>query len=614
MEEDLARLAAIVESSEDAIVGKTMDGTITSWNPGAERLYGYAAAEAVGQPFAIVVPPERLEELREITAKLSRGERVEHFDTVRLRKDGTRIDVSLSVSPIKDASGRVVGAATIARGIGERVAAEKALRESEERFRTLARTAPVGIFQTDARGDCLYVNERWRRIAGMSAEEAAGKGWVAAIHPADRERVRAEWYGAVAAEKDFSREYRFLSPSGVVTWVLGRGTAQRNGEGRTVGYIGTLEDITERKRAEAERERLLAEVRRAAAEMEATFNSMAHGVIIYGSEGAGHILRLNPAAQRMLGYDEAELALPVAERWQRRCVTTADGRPFPAASIPALRALRGEEVRDEVVVFHRGSEARYLSISAAPIRDPDGKLLGAVSTFSDITEEHELEEQREDFIRTISHDLRQPLTIISGMAQWLKGRLTQAGLTREAQTADRVLASARRMASMIRDLVDSARLEADALGMHPQPVDLPRLVRDLLPQLGAPAAQARVHLEAADGLAPVLADPEKIERALVNLISNALKYSAADKPVVVRVRERDGEAVVSVIDQGVGIPKEDIPRVFERYYRAKPEQKREGLGLGLYITRLLVEAQGGRIWVESQQGEGSAFSFTLPLA
>jgi len=203
---------------------------------------------------------------------------------------------------------------------------------------------------------------------------------------------------------------------------------------------------------------------------------------------------------------------------------------------------------------------------------------------------------------------------VIGQTQWLDLQLRKQGLGREADITDVVLKSGWRMVSMIRDLVDSARLESRQLEMHREPVDPLQLVSDVVEGLGTAEERARIQVECPEWVPPVLADPGRLERALENLITNALKYSPADRPVVVRIGSRDGDAIVSVADQGVGIPAEDIPHLFTRFYRAETGKKAEGLGLGLYIVRLIVEAHGGRVWVESKVGKGSTFSLTLPCA
>jgi PAS domain S-box-containing protein len=248
-EEVRARLAAIVESSQDAIISKTLDGVIRTWNTGAERIFGYRAEEAVGRSITLIIPADRLDEEREILGRISRGERIEHFETVRVAKDGRQLDISLTVSPIRDAEGRVIGASKVARDVTERKRVEEALRTSEQRFRTLTAHAPVGIFLTDREGHCLFVNESWCKMAGLSPEEAMAQDWARALHPEDRERVFHEWYDAANTGRPFASEYRFRTPRGEVTWLQGRAVELRDEAGVISGYIGTLTDITERREA-----------------------------------------------------------------------------------------------------------------------------------------------------------------------------------------------------------------------------------------------------------------------------------------------------------------------------------------------------------------------------
>ena len=219
----------------------------------------------------------------------------------------------------------------------------------------------------------------------------------------------------------------------------------------------------------------------------------------------------------------------------------------------------------------------------------------------------------EDFSRGVSHDLRTPLTIIMGQAQ-LAMRSMKAG-KRDAveRSLEAIVSSGQRMNTMIEDLVDTARSQAGTIRLEREPLDLPQFVNELKDKMAGVLEAKRIEIVPPPQPLPrVWADADRLERILTNLLTNALKYSEAK--VTVRFEHKDGEVVTSVTDRGIGIAPEDLPHMFERYYRAKGARTAEGLGLGLFITRMLVEAHGGRIWVESEPGKGSTFYFTLPIA
>ena len=244
-----ARLAAIVESSDDAILSKDLNSIIVTWNRGAEKLFGYTEREVVGRSVTILIPPERQDEEPGIMERIRRGENIDHYETVRRRKDGTLVDVSLSVSPLRDATGRVVGASKIVRDITDERKAKESLRQSEERFRLLASHAPVGIFLSDPSGHCVFVNEQWCAMSGLSQAEAQGDGWARAVHPDDRAAVLAGWRTAVQNGEPSTSEFRFLRPDGRVVWLHGSAVQFRDGDGFH-GYMGSCVDVTARKQSE----------------------------------------------------------------------------------------------------------------------------------------------------------------------------------------------------------------------------------------------------------------------------------------------------------------------------------------------------------------------------
>ncbi len=332
---------------------------------------------------------------------------------------------------------------------------------------------------------------------------------------------------------------------------------------------------------------------------------------------SGNILRANARAMQLLGITPEFVKLPVREGWSRLGAETPEGKPLSPEEIPIWQALRGQRVQGITLVFHpRPGQEVWASGSAAPIRTPDGQILGAVVTFADVTPQHRMQEQLRDLLRAVSHDLRNPLAAIQGQAELLLRALDRAGLTgRERSSAEAVLTGAKRMNAMIQDLVDSARLEAGQVTLKPQPVDLRAYILDLLERSATTLDVGRIRVEGGEGLPAVMADPDRLERILINLLTNALKYSTPGTEVTITLTRRDGEIATAITDRGPGVAPEDLPHIFERYFRSRVGRVREeGLGLGLFITKGLVEAHGGRIWAESQLGVGSTFSFTLPVA
>jgi PAS domain S-box-containing protein len=249
-EEARFRHAAIVESSDDAIISKNLDGIILSWNGGAQRIFGYQEEEVVGKPIAILIPPELREEDAGLLDRLKAGQRIEHYETARLTKAGNRVHVSLTISPIRDLAGRIVGASKIARDITASKRAEGALRESEERFRLMANDAPVMIWMTGTDKLCDYVNRSWLEFTGRPLAAELGKGWMELVHQEDRDRCLESYVQAFNLRKSFSMEYRLRRHDGESRWLLNSGVPRFNADGSFAGYIGSCIDVTDHKLAE----------------------------------------------------------------------------------------------------------------------------------------------------------------------------------------------------------------------------------------------------------------------------------------------------------------------------------------------------------------------------
>ena len=248
-EEITGLLAAIVASSDDAIISKNLDGIITSWNKSAERIYGCTPEEAIGRNITLIIPPERYAEESDILARLRRGERVDHFQTVRRRKDGSLLDVSLTISPVRDSSGRVIGASKVARDITAQKQAERALRESEQRFRVITDASPIMVWMAGTDKLCYYFNKGWLDFVGRTLEQESGNGWTENVHPEDFDYCLQIYVDNFEARRPFEMEYRMRHHTGQYRWILDRGVPRYAPDGTFEGYVGGCLDIHEQKEA-----------------------------------------------------------------------------------------------------------------------------------------------------------------------------------------------------------------------------------------------------------------------------------------------------------------------------------------------------------------------------
>jgi PAS domain S-box-containing protein len=324
-DETRVRLAAIVNSSDDAIVGKTLDGIITSWNPGAEKMFGYEAAEAIGKPMLLIFPPERLSEETGLLTRIGRGESITHFDTVRVRKDGRRIDVSVTLSPITDGEGKIIGASKIARDITEHKLAEAKALENERRFRTMCDSMSQLAWIAGPDGFIVWYNQRWYDYTGTRPAQMEGWGWQSVHEPERLPKVMEQWKSAIAAGLPFEMEFPLRGGDGRFRRFLTRALPLKDALGKVMQWFGTNTDVDELKRAEDEirhlnakleervRERT-AQLEAANKEMEAFSYSVSHDLRapLRGINGYVHMLkedyapRLDSEANRMLNTVGAE--------------------------------------------------------------------------------------------------------------------------------------------------------------------------------------------------------------------------------------------------------------------------------------------------------------------
>jgi PAS domain S-box-containing protein len=366
------RLADIVQSSSDPIISETLDGVVTSWNESAELLYGWNTAESVGRNISFLVPADRVAELESVMARIRDGVRVYPFETIRLHKDGRRIDVEATISPIRDRRGALVGISKAARDIGEKKRAEaasrqfaEALQTSEDRFRLLVETIPHMVWMAGPDGTTDFVNERAAAVLGDAPDAIHGSQWLNLLHPDDRTRSLLRWEQAVRDEGPYSNEYRIRVADGTYRWYLTQAIALRGADGLVARWVGTWTDIDDRRRAEDRRVHdaaLLAQVR------DSVIVTDVEGNVTYWNRGATELFGW--AAAEMLGHP---LALRFPESVRDGIITLSKG------------ILAGADWSGEFEDYRKDGSRVWIDARVTSISDAAGIPIGVMGVSHDIS-------------------------------------------------------------------------------------------------------------------------------------------------------------------------------------------------------------------------------------
>ncbi|HEY6247710.1 MAG TPA: PAS domain S-box protein [Pyrinomonadaceae bacterium] len=641
-------LAALVESADDAIISKTLDGIITSWNKGAERIFGYTPDEVIGKSITILIPKDHEDEEPAILARLKAGERIEHYETIRVRKDGSQVDISLTVSPIIGPGGQIIGASKIARDISETRRARAALDEYSARLNLALAASHLGDWSWDAKTDQVKLSDTAAHILDVPPGE--GITWTelrTLLPPEDSERAQAAVDEALALHTDYAIEYRVIRADNTEVWVSARGRGVYDEHRKPLGMLGFVQDITNRKttedtlRDQAEALRTLNEVGRLIS-AELNLKKMVQAVTdaatgLTGAKfGAFFYNVLNERGERQTLLNVAGMP----EELFANLSTSAAGEQF-IASLKNHGVLRIPDVKqdrryDSSSPFHDIPKELLplTSYLAVPVVSRSGEIVGGLflghSTPEFFTERDEMtatglsaqaaiamdnarlyeaakraraeaehgaaENERlykqaeessrlkEEFLATISHELRTPLNAILGWARMLR----TGQLTGENQTKalDTIERNARAQAQLIDDLLDVSRIVAGKLRLDVRPTD-PSTFIDAAVEAVRPAADAKgVHVQKIIDSSAILVpgDPARLQQVVWNLLSNAIKFTPRDGRVQIRLERVNSHIEIVVSDTGQGIAAEFLPYVFDRFRQADQKASRQYGGMGLGLA------------------------------
>jgi PAS domain S-box-containing protein len=616
-------LAAIVESSDDAIISKSLDGTIRSWNVAAERLFGHTAEQAIGKHISLIIPDERIQEEEQIIAQLRAGHRIDHFETERVRSDGQRMLVSLTISPIHDAAGAVVGASKIARDVTEQRQAEVRERQlgtemaaANAKFQAFFEQSALLGAILDVDGGVLEPNWLFTEGSGYHLNEIVGRPvwdgpWWNALEPS-RTRVR-EIAAEAAAGRTARGEVSYRTADGSERSAVVVIHPMTNDSGLVLFLALSGTDITDRKKAEAEREMFVRMV-----ENSTDFIGM--------SDLAGAPFFVNRAGLEMIGLDSLEQArrTPVAEFFfpedQSRIVNDF---------LPSVLERGHGEIDVRFRHFKTG-EPRWIAYKVLTLPGSDGQPIGFATVSQDVTERRRLaddlrglaanlsdaDQKKNEFLAMLAHELRNPLAPISNAARTLRLGLDDKEAVRAA--ADLVERQAAQLSRLVDDLLDISRITRGRIELRTTQTTLTPIIEQAV-EVVRPLAR-RMNHQLTVTLPPhdivVNADVTRLAQVIGNVLNNACKFTNPGGYIALTASEQDGDAVIRIRDNGIGIAEKDLPRVFEMFAQvdASLERTRDGLGIGLTLVKTLMELHGGSVTVTSAgPGRGSEFTLRLPV-
>jgi len=585
-------LSAMFESVHDGIIVVDMLGNMQRMNDAALQMTGYTREELIGKSALDFVHEEDRSKVMEDMGKTFESKQLVAFvPTYRLvKKDGSVFEAEMGTGMMHDKEGNIIGLVGVMRDISDRKAAEDALRKSEEELRAIFESVGDGITIIDMSGTIVDVNEAAVRVGGhKSREDLIGRNGLEFIKPEERELAANGTMKALkAGSVSETVEYTMVSADGSEKNVHVSVAPMLDSSGKPVGFITATRDITERKQAEEA-------LRESEEKLRIMFDSTSDGIIVLDPKLT--VVEVNDAALRIFGHASREEMI---------------GKP-------GLEYMQTEMRPEE-----EEAKGPQVELSVSQLRDKKGNLAGFISIARDVTIRKRMEQKLKDamddlkrsnrdleqFAYVASHDLQEPLRMVSSYTQLLSRRY-KGKLAEDAdEFIEYAVDGANRMQGMIQALLAFSRV--GTRGNPFEPTEGEMILEKALTNLKAAIADSGAEITH-DPLPTVSVDSIQIIQLFQNLVGNALKFRG-DKPpkINVGVEDREEDWLFSVSDNGIGIDPEYKERIFVIFQRLHGKGEYPGTGIGLAICKRIVERHGGRIWVESEPGQGSTFLFTIP--
>jgi PAS domain S-box-containing protein len=619
-------LATIIESSPLPIVSLTADGEVTVWNPAAERVFGWTEDEVLGRPLPFI-PEEKRAEHRDMRARDLAGEgfRLKHIR--RVRKGGAPIDLNVSTGPIRDEQARITGIMSLYIDITEQLRMEQALRGSEERYRSLVTATSAVVWTCDPEGAFIAEQPSWTSYTGQPYESAKVFGWREMLQPDNRERYVSDWNRSVEERGVFNCDVRlWQAASGEYRDVIARAVPILNEDGTIREWIGALTDVYVQKQAENRVAELNRNLTRRVVELETLLSLTPIGIAIASGRDCSEV-RMNRAfAQWMRKQAGQNVAFIGPDTSRMTFRARIDGRELSREELPLETAAReGRDVEVELEIIHDDGKVLNLLCYATPLLDEAGTPRGSIGAFVDMTDRKQMlqalrgsnailrrmNEDLKQFAYAASHDLKEPLRMMSLYSQVLARKYSGKLDAHADEALSYIQRGSSRMQELVDDLLEFTQA-GDTFDEQPEPVESEAAVNAALENLKSTVEQTGAHVRLAR-LPVVRAHTTQLVRVFQNLIGNALKYRSEDRTpeIDIGAEAEDDMWKFCVRDNGIGISPRYHERIFGVFKRLHKDRY-PGNGIGLAICQRVIERYGGRIWVESEEGRGASFCFTLP--
>jgi PAS domain S-box-containing protein len=648
---DLARFKAIVESSDDAIIGKTLEGIITSWNPAAEKLYGYSVKEAVGQHISVIFPKELYPEFEHIMQSIRHGIPIDRHPTTRVTKNGKRVHVSVTISPIRDKRGTIVGASTIARDITEKVETKDKLQF----LSILTQNIADAVIGTDEKYHIVSWNKGAEQMYGWKEEEVLGKPSKKVLKTQfTRSGDEKEWRKAFKTSGQWRGEVMQYKKDGTVVNVLASVAVVKDQDGNIVGGIGVNRDISERVQIEHNLRFLskASKVLSSSLDYEKTLRTIAHLAVPRIADWCGIDLLIEDGSISQVGVAHKD---PKKIKWAKELrqkypvdmtastgvshvLKTGKAEYYPYISDDMLVATARSEEELElarkigftsailvplclqtkcigVITFVTAeTKRRFTPADLAMAEEVASRAALAIQNARLFSEAKQAVQMRDDFISIASHELKTPITSLKVYAEVLKKQLVLPGVSSDASRfLERINTQVDKLTGLIHDLLDVSKVQRGKLEFRKEPVSLEEIIVDSVDTISHTSPKHTIYIEGTIKK-QIYGDKDRLGQVITNLLTNAIKYSPRGKKIIVTLSQEKEYAKVSVKDFGIGIAKTHQEKIFGRFYRVSDvaEKTFPGLGIGLYISNEIIKRHNGQMQVQSAKGKGSIFSFTLP--